>query len=85
MRTGGKLQCELKKRFVRQCRTNLKSNRRILVFLNMSLQGPALVSSVVVHKELLYVYSRGVSPSSFFYSADLWSKENIGMVDHDWW
>ena len=63
----------------------LKSNRRILVFLNMSLQGPALVSSVVVHKELLYVYSRGVSPSFFFYSADLWSKENIGMVDHDWW
>ena len=87
----------------------LKSNRRILVFLNMSLQqdgqhpiwkigistteyivvvsrqGPALVSSVVVHKELLYVYSRGVSPSFFFYSADPWSKENIGMVDHDWW
>ena len=63
----------------------LKSNRRILVFLNMSLQGSALVSSVAVHKELLYVYSRGVSPSYFFYSADLWSKENIGMVDHDWW
>ncbi len=32
----------------------------------MSLQGPALVSSVVVHKELLYVYSRGVNPSFFF-------------------
>ena len=63
----------------------LKSNRRILVFLNMSRQGPALVSSVVVHKELLYVYSRGVSPAFFFYSADLWSKENTGMVDHDWW
>ena len=63
----------------------LKSNRRILVFLNMSRQEPALVSSVVVHEELLYVYSRGVSPSFFFYSADLWSKENIGMVDHDWW
>ena len=63
----------------------LKSNRRILVFLNISRQGPALVSSVVVHKELLYVYSRGVSPSFFFYSADPWFKENIGMVDHDWW
>ena len=55
-------------------KTELKSNRRILVFLNMSRQGPALVSSVAVHKELLYVYSRGVSPSFFFYSADLWSK-----------
>ena len=45
----------------------LKSNRRILVFLNMSRQGPALVSSVAVHKELLYVYSRGVSPSFFLF------------------
>ena len=62
----------------------MKSNRRILVFLNMSLQGPALVSSVVVHKELLYVYSRGVSPSFFFYSADLWGRANIGIMDPDW-
>ena len=44
----------------------LKSNRRILVFLNMSRQGPALVSSVAVHKGSSIYLFKGCQPLFLF-------------------
>ena len=45
---------------------HLKSNRRMLVFLNMSLQGPALVSSVAVHKGSSIYLFKGHQPLFLF-------------------
>ena len=44
----------------------LKSNWRILVFLNMSRQGPALVSSVAVHKGSSIYLFKGRQPLFLF-------------------
>ncbi len=67
-------------------RSELKSNRRILVFLNMSLPaGTRACSFSRCSQGIFYIFIQGASALLSFYSADLWARANIGIMDPDRW